>query len=138
MAWVIDGNAAGFARHGADCLDRAAWMRVSDESRVELHRRGEVRSRRIDWGPFSLLVDERQVRRDGQPLRLTAKEYQVLELLMLNPGRVFTREDVLERVWGLGYDTPSNLVDVYVKNLRRKLDDGIVETVRGVGYRFPG
>jgi DNA-binding response OmpR family regulator len=103
-----------------------------------LHRRGEVRARQVAWGAVCLLVEERQVRLDGSPVRLTAKEYEVVELMMLNPGRVFTREEVLERIWGLGYDTPSNLVDVYVKNLRRKLADGLIETVRGVGYRFPG
>lgn len=102
-----------------------------------LHRRGEVRARQVSWGEVTLLVEERQVRHQGNAVRLTAKEYAVLELLMLNPGRVFTREDILERIWGLGYETPSNLVDVYVKNLRRKLSDGIVETVRGAGYRFP-
>jgi DNA-binding response OmpR family regulator len=103
-----------------------------------LHRRGEVRARQVVWGDVCLLVEERQVRLHGSPVRLTAKEYEVAELMMLNPGRVFTREEVLERIWGLGYDTPSNLVDVYVKNLRRKLADGLIETVRGVGYRFPG
>ena len=103
-----------------------------------LHRRGEVRSQRVEWRSFTLLVDERQLRNEGQPVRLTAKEYEVLELLMLNPGRVFTREDILERIWGLGYDAPSNLVDVYIGNLRRKLEPSIVETVRGAGYRFPG
>jgi DNA-binding response OmpR family regulator len=103
-----------------------------------LHRRGEVRARQVAWGDLCLLVEERQVRLRGNAVRLTAKEYEVAELMMLNPGRVFTREEVLERIWGLGYDTPSNLVDVYVKNLRRKLADGLIETVRGVGYRFPG
>lgn len=103
-----------------------------------LHRRGEVRARQVTWGAVTLLVEERQVRLDGKAVRLTGKEYEVAELLMLNPGRVFTREEVLERIWGLGYDTPSNLVDVYVKNLRRKLSDSLIETVRGVGYRFSG
>jgi DNA-binding response OmpR family regulator len=103
-----------------------------------LHRRGEVRARQVVWGDVCLLVEERQVRLDGSPVRLTGKEYEVAELMMLNPGRVFTREEVLDRIWGLGYDTPSNLVDVYVKNLRRKLAEGLIETVRGVGYRFPG
>ncbi|MEX2543168.1 MAG: response regulator transcription factor [Trueperaceae bacterium] len=103
-----------------------------------LHRRGEVRARQVTWGPVTLLVEERQVRLEGKAVRLTGKEYEVAELLMLNPGRVFTREEVLERIWGLGYDTPSNLVDVYVKNLRRKLSDALIETVRGVGYRFSG
>lgn len=103
-----------------------------------LHRRGEVRAQQVRWDRFTLLVGERQIRDDRGPIRLTGKEYEVAELLMLNPGRVFTREEVLERIWGLGYDTPSNLVDVYVKNLRRKLSDELIETVRGVGYRFPG
>lgn len=103
-----------------------------------LHRRGEVRPRQVSWGALTLSVEERLVRLEGAAVRLTAKEYAVLELMMLNPGRVFTREEVLERVWGLGYETPSNLVDVYVKNLRRKLGEGVIETVRGVGYRHSG
>jgi len=69
-------------------------------------------------------------------VRLTAKEYQVLELFVINPGRIFTREEVLERVWGPGFESDSNLIDVYVKNLRKKLYDNVIETVRGLGYRF--
>lgn len=103
-----------------------------------LHRRGEVRPRQVSWGAVTISVEERLVRLEGTAVRLTAKEYAVLELMMLNPGRVFTREEVLERVWGLGFETPSNLVDVYVKNLRRKLGEGVIETVRGVGYRHVG
>lgn len=103
-----------------------------------LYRRGEVRPRQIVWDEVVLLPGERQVRRYDAPVRLTAKEYEVLELLMLNPGRVFSREDMLERIWGLEYEANSNLVDVYIKNLRAKLGDGLIETVRGVGYRFPG
>lgn len=59
----------------------------------------------------------------------------MLELMMLNPGRVFSREDVLERIWGPELDTPSNLVEAYVKNVRKKIAEGIIETVRGMGYR---
>lgn len=103
-----------------------------------LRRRGDVRPQVVRWGDVELSVEARRVLRDGELLRLTGKEYDVLELLMLNPGRVFTRAEVLERVWGLGFETNSNLLDVYVRNLRTKLGDGIVETVRGVGYRFPG
>jgi DNA-binding response OmpR family regulator len=124
--------------HGDDYLAKPFALSELVARLKALHRRGEVRARQAVWGNVVLLVEERQVRVDDAPVRLTAKEYEVLELLMLNPGRVFTREEVLERIWGLGYDTPSNLVDVYVKNLRRKVAEGIVETVRGVGYRFPG
>ncbi|MCS7194138.1 MAG: winged helix-turn-helix domain-containing protein, partial [Meiothermus sp.] len=69
-------------------------------------------------------------------VRLRAKEYQVLELFLLSPGRVFTREEILERVWGPGFECSSNLVEVYVKNLRRRIRENLIETVRGLGYRL--
>lgn len=103
-----------------------------------LERRGEVRPRVVTWGGVELLPGERQVRLDGAPVRMTKKEYEVLALLMVNPGRVFTRDDLLERIWGLGFESDSNLVDVYVSNLRRRFGDDLIETVRGVGYRFRG
>ncbi|GAB5602266.1 response regulator transcription factor [Thermus sp. FJN-A] len=103
-----------------------------------LLRRGEVRPRRVEVAGVVLEVEAHRVARAGMPVSLTAKEYQVLELLMLNPGRVFSKEEILERVWGPGYEGESNLVEVYVKNLRRKLGEGLIETVRGLGYRVPG
>ena len=102
-----------------------------------LYRRGEMRARVVRWGDFELLSDARQVRYRGNPVRLTAKEFEVLELFVLNRGRIFTRDEVLERVWGVGFDSPSNLIDVYVKNLRGKVGEEAIETVRGLGYRFP-
>jgi DNA-binding response OmpR family regulator len=103
-----------------------------------LYRRGEMRPQAVAWRDVELLSETREVRLRGALLRLTAKEYEVLELFLLNPGRVFSRSEVLERVWGAGFDSPSNLIDVYIKNLRAKVSDGVIETVRGLGYRFPG
>ncbi|WP_018467891.1 response regulator transcription factor [Calidithermus timidus] len=103
-----------------------------------LARRGELKPQSIQLGDLELVCERREVRYRGQPVRLTAKEYQVLELFALSPGRVFTREEILERVWGPGYESDSNLIDVYVKNLRRKLYDGVIQTVRGMGYRTEG
>lgn len=103
-----------------------------------LYRRGESRPRQIEWREVQLFPGDRLVRLRGEPVRLTAKEYEVIELLMLNPGRVFGREEILERIWGLEFESPSNLIDVYVRNLRSKLDEAIIETVRGMGYRFSG
>jgi DNA-binding response OmpR family regulator len=103
-----------------------------------LHRRGEVRPRQVLWHDLVLLPEERQVRVHEKSVQLTAKEYEVLELLMLTPGRVFGREEILERIWGLDYEAHSNLVDVYIKNLRQKFGEGIIETVRGMGYRHRG
>lgn len=103
-----------------------------------LGRRGEIRAPTVRWRDVRFDPKARHVERGGRPVRLTAKEYDVLELFMSNPRRLFRREEVLDRVWGAGFETPSNLVDVYVKNLRRKLGDDVVETERGLGYRFPG
>ncbi|WP_022797580.1 response regulator transcription factor [Thermus islandicus] len=103
-----------------------------------LLRRGEIRPKRVEVGEVALEVESRRVLRKGVPVPLTAKEYQVLELLLLNPGRLFSKEEILERVWGPGYEGESNLVEVYIKNLRKKLGEGLIETVRGLGYRVPG
>ncbi len=102
-----------------------------------LYRRGEVRSAVLRWRDVELWAVERLVRRSGDRVKLTKKEFEVLTLLMQHPGRVFTRAEVLDRVWGLGFETDSNVLDVYVSNLRAKLGDEVVETVRGVGYRAP-
>jgi DNA-binding response OmpR family regulator len=102
-----------------------------------LYRRGEGRSTVARWRDVELHVMEQLVKRDGAPVKLTTKEFEVLALLMQNPGRVFTRAEILERIWGLAFESSSNVLDVYVSNLRGKLGDEVVETVRGVGYRAP-
>jgi DNA-binding response OmpR family regulator len=81
---------------------------------------------------------ERTVNRDGQPVQLTNKEFALLEYLMLNRGRAISRSTLLERVWNLHTPTTTNVVDVYVNYLRRKLNDSgahpLIQTVRGEGY----
>jgi two-component system copper resistance phosphate regulon response regulator CusR len=80
----------------------------------------------------------RQVRRAGQPIELTAKEYALLEYLLSSPSRVFSRSMILEQVWDQSFEGVTNIVDVYVRHLRRKVDDPfpikLIHTVRGVGY----
>jgi DNA-binding response OmpR family regulator len=80
----------------------------------------------------------RQVRRDGQNIELTGKEYALLEYLLSSPSRVFTRSMILEHVWDQSFEGVTNIVDVYVRHLRRKVDDPfpvkLIHTVRGVGY----
>lgn len=81
-----------------------------------------------------------EVRRGGEPLSLTAKELAMLELLMSAPGRLFSRERILSNVWGIDADPLTNVVDVYVRRLRSKLDQpgqpSRITTVRGLGYRL--
>jgi DNA-binding response OmpR family regulator len=81
-----------------------------------------------------------EVRRGGDTIKLTAKELAILELLMSAPGRVFSRTRILNQVWGYSEDPLTNVVDVYIARLRRKIDtpgrDALLETVRGHGYRL--
>jgi DNA-binding response OmpR family regulator len=81
-----------------------------------------------------------RVTRADQPIVLTAKEMAFLELLMSAPGRVFSRERILSNVWGANEDPLTNVVDVYVRRLRQKIDEGrelaLLKTVRGVGYKI--
>lgn len=83
---------------------------------------------------------ERSVERAGKRIELTSKEFGLLEYLMLNAGRRVTRAMIIEHVWNLSFDTCTNVVDVYVNYLRRKIDDGfgprLIHTVRGVGYEL--
>lgn len=74
----------------------------------------------------------------GQPVELTAKERDILNLLMSNPNKVFARERILSRVWSVNEDPMTNVVDVYIGRLRKKLGDdaGLIQTVRGSGYRI--
>ena len=89
-----------------------------------------------------LLFDRKSLRffADGTEIKLTAKELAIIELLMSNPGTLFSRERILNNVWGLDMDPLTNVVDVYIGKLRKKVDGGsdrsMIETVRGMGYRL--
>jgi DNA-binding response OmpR family regulator len=83
---------------------------------------------------------ERRVERAGRRIELTSKEFALLEYLMRNAGRRITRTMIIEHVWNLSFDTCTNVVDVYINYLRRKIDDGfsqrLIHTIRGVGYEL--
>ena len=89
---------------------------------------------------LTLDLATRAVRRGSRRIDLTAREFSVLECLMRSPGRVFTRTQLCQHVWEYHFDPESNLVDVYIQRLRRKVDDGepikLIQTVRGAGYRI--
>ena len=83
---------------------------------------------------------EHIVRRNGEEVPLTLKEFTLLEYFLRHPNEVVNREDLLSHLWDFNYESFSNVIDVHVKNLRRKLDTpnepSLIETVRGIGYRF--
>ncbi len=97
----------------------------------------------LNFGALSIDPERREVRRGVVQIDLTAREFDLLYALASYPGRVFTREELLKRVWGPDFAGIDRVVDVHVGTLRRKLDDDqieapLVQTVRGVGYKFVG
>jgi DNA-binding response OmpR family regulator len=93
----------------------------------------------LQAGDLLVNLVTREVKNNGGDIRLTAREFTLLEYLMRSPGRVFSRTQILEHVWGYDFDPNTNLVDVHIQRLRKKLGaagDSLIETIRGVGYRF--
>lgn len=88
---------------------------------------------------LTLNLGTREVTRGDQEIELTPREFNLLELLMRSPGRVYTRTQILDAVWNYDFDPNTNLVDVYIKRIRSKVDfkePALIQTVRGVGYRM--
>lgn len=88
-------------------------------------------------GSLALDLRTRRARADERTVDLTAREFVLLEMFLRHPGQVLSREQILSHVWGYDFDPGSNIVDVYVRALRRKLGAERLETVRGMGYRLP-
>ncbi len=109
-----------------------------------LGRRGRLQPQaapaRLKVADLELDLDAMRVSRGGVPIAMTARELALLELLMSAPGRLFSRERILANVWGINEDPLTNVVDVYVRRLRSKIDEGnarpLIHTVRGLGYRL--
>ncbi len=91
-------------------------------------------------GDLTVNLIAREVRRGKENIVLPPREFSLLEYLMRSPGRIFTRTQILEHVWGYDFDPQTNLVDVCIQRLRSKIDPvkdkPLIETIRGVGYRF--
>ncbi|MET8690427.1 response regulator transcription factor [Streptomyces sp. NPDC004732] len=109
-------------------------------ARVRLRLRTAARAPEVTVlrsGEVTLDLRTRRARSAGRTVDLTAREFVLLELFMRHPGQVLSREQILSHVWGYDFDPGSNIVDVYVRALRKKLGSEQVETVRGMGYRLP-
>jgi two-component system, OmpR family, alkaline phosphatase synthesis response regulator PhoP len=108
-------------------LKHAMW-RAGKTGREEL----------VEVGPLVLNLETYQAQMGGQPLDLTYMEYELLKFLATHPGKVFTRETLLSRVWGYEYYGGARTVDVHIRRLRAKMGEehNLIQTVRSVGYRF--
>jgi two-component system response regulator MprA len=106
--------------------------------RALLRRSQPERIQVLNFGDLDLDTGTRQATRKGRTVSLTAKEYDLLELFMRHPRQVLTRELIFDRVWGYDFGGESNVLDVYIRYLRQKLETGdearLIHTVRGVGY----
>ena len=103
-----------------------------------LLRRKEGYDEKLTIEDLELDISSRIVTRAGQEIELTPKEYALLEFLLRNKGRVITRTTIIEHVWDIHFDSDTNLVDVFISHLRRKIENGfsskLIRSVRGVGY----
>ena len=117
---------------------RFAELMARIRLRLRTAESGEPRAHEevLQVGGVELNRHTRRVRVGGELIELSAREFALAEIFMLNPGQVLTREQLLDHVWGYDFDPGSNVVDVYVGYLRKKVGADAIATVRGVGYRF--
>lgn len=117
-----------------------AFSELLARIRALLRREPGTRASLLQVADLTLDPATHRVARAGVPVTLANKEYQILEYLLRNPDRVLTRTMIVEHVWGYDYENESNVIDVHIRSLRRKLDDEqpvkLIHTIRGVGYRL--
>jgi DNA-binding response OmpR family regulator len=137
----VDDRVSGLDAGATDYLTKPfSLAELSARIRAQLRIASQAPQTTLSGGGVEVDLLTREVRRSGEPVRLSTTEFELLVYLMRNRGHVLTREQILRAVWGYEHDPGTNVVDVYVGYLRRKLRDRIREapivTIRSVGYRF--
>ena len=133
----IDDRVAGLDLGADDYVPKPfAIDELAARLRARLRARFDESLTRLHVGDLELDLIARRARLTGKIIELTSREFALLEMLMRHAGQPISREELLANVWGLDFDPRSNLVDVYIRYLRRKLGIGWIETLRGVGYRI--
>jgi DNA-binding response OmpR family regulator len=145
---AVEDRVAGLDAGADDYLPKPfAFDELSARLRALLRRPRESRAGAYRSGEIEIDPVAHAARVAGGAASLTLKEFRLLELFVTHPGQVMTRENIVEKLWDFEFDGFSNVVDVHVKNLRRKIEalrekagdeDEVIETVRGLGYRFKG
>lgn len=137
----VQDRITGLDRGADDYLAKPFSM---DELRARVRalgrRRLENRAPRIEVGDLELDPATLGVRRGEREVHLTAREFALLELMARHPGQIFTRDRLIDALWDADFAAESNVVEVYIRSLRRKVDggrrNGLIETIRGSGYRL--
>ena len=112
-----------------------AFKELLARARTLIRRNSGSAANEIYAGELKIDLSKKSVELGGQNIELTGKEYEILEFLMLNKGRILTRDQIKEHVWDFDYTGGSNVIDVLIKNIRKKLGESeIIQTKRGLGY----
>lgn len=98
---------------------------------------GQARSV-LEWGSLKLDPSAQTVERDGRPVRLSRREFSILHALMVHPGRILSKRELEDKLYGWQEEVESNAVEVHIHHLRNKLGPDVIQTVRGLGYRLGG
>lgn len=141
---AVSDRVRGLDSGGDDYLVKPfAFQELLARMRVLLRRNdGKNKSSVLQVGDLSLDTSSHRAVRRGREIELSSKEFSILEFLMRNEGAVLSRKSIREHIWSWDYDGESNVVDVYIRYLRKKIDDGesvkLIHTVRGSGYMIKG
>jgi len=135
----IDSKAEGFSAGADDYLTKPfSLAELSMRVHALLRRAPAIQEAVLKFSNLEINRLTRQVRRGGKRIELSPKEYSLLEYLSLHAGRALSRSMIVERVWDQSFEGLTNIVDVYIGHLRRKIDEGyepkLIRTVRGLGY----
>ena len=139
---AVDDRVKGLEQGADDYLTKPfAFVELLARVRALL-RRGQPAPEKLQVADLSIDVMRRKVTRDGETIDLAPKEFGILEYMMRNKGRPLSRTMIVEHVWDMDYDGLTNIVDVYIRHLRSKIDDRystkLIQTVRGIGYMIEG
>jgi two-component system OmpR family response regulator len=136
----VDDRVKGLDRGADDYLAKPFAMAELLARIRALRRRGGEKSPTIRLGDLEIDPATLGVRRGDRSIRLTAREFALLEFLARSPGQIFSQDRLIEAVWDADATVTSNIVEVYIRSLRRKVDDGrrdgLIQTIRGAGYRL--
>ncbi len=138
---AVGDRVAGLDQGADDYLAKPfAMAELLARIRALLRRQTSDRAPTVRVGDLELDPATRRVTRGGADIRLTTREFAVLEVLARHAGQVLTRDRLIDAVWDADFAAGSNIVEVYIRSLRRKIDggrrDGLIETIRGAGYRI--
>lgn len=109
---------------------------LSSIAKEKIFTISDVKRNLLQYDNIILNTESYEVLKKGERIELTTKEYQILKLFMQNPNKVFTKEDLLERIWKYEFAGDEQIIYTHIKNIRKKLGEDVIKNVRGIGYKI--